>query len=63
MEGETWCSGSRLSDNVTTACICVVTEWKWVSLKKNKKKQQKNNNFSLDPIKGEILAPRTTILP
>ena len=32
MEGETQCSGSRLSDNVTTACICVVTEWKWVSL-------------------------------
>ena len=37
MEGETQCSGSRLSDNVTTACICVVTEWKWVSLKKKKK--------------------------
>ena len=28
MEGETRFSGSRLSDNVTTACICVVTEWK-----------------------------------
>ena len=37
MEGETRCSGSRLSDNVTIACICVVTEWKWVSLKKKKK--------------------------
>ena len=36
MEGETRCSGSRLSDNVNTACICVVTEWKWVSLKKKK---------------------------
>ena len=36
MEGETQCSGSRLSDNVTTARICVVTEWKWVSLKKKK---------------------------
>ena len=41
MEGETWCSGSRLFDNVTTACICVVTEWKWVSLKKKKKKKKK----------------------
>ena len=40
MEGETQCSGSRLSDNVTTACICVVTEWKWVSLKKKKKKKK-----------------------
>ena len=39
MEGETWCSGSRLSDNVTTACICVETKWKWVSLKKKKKKK------------------------
>ena len=38
MEGETQCSGSRLSDNVTTACIFVVTEWKWVPLKKKKKK-------------------------
>ena len=36
MEGETRCSGRRLS-YVTTACICVVTEWKWVSLKKKKK--------------------------
>ena len=40
MEGETRCGGSRLSDNVTTACICVVTEWKWVSLKKKKKKKK-----------------------
>ena len=45
MEGETWCSGSRLSDNVTTACICVVTEWKWVSLKKKKKKKKKKIFF------------------
>ena len=35
MEGETQCSGSRLSDNVTTACICVV------SLPKKKKKKKK----------------------
>ena len=40
MEGETWCSGSRFYDNVTTACICLVTEWKWVSLKKKKKKKK-----------------------
>ena len=40
MEGETRCSGSRLSDYVTIACICVVTEWKWVSLKKKKKKKK-----------------------
>ena len=39
MEGETRCSGSRLSDNVTTAYICVVTEWRWVSLKKKEKKK------------------------
>ena len=45
MEGETRCSGSRLSDNVTTACICVVTEWKWVSLKKKKKKKKKKFFF------------------
>ena len=45
MEGETPCSGSRLSDNVTTACICVVTEWKWVSLKKKKKKKKKSFFF------------------
>ena len=44
MEGETRCSGSRLSDNVTTACIFVVTEWKWVSLK-----QKKNFFFSETP--------------
>ena len=37
MEGETQYSCSRLSDNGTTACICVVTEWKWVSLRKKKK--------------------------
>ena len=38
MEGETQCSGSRLSDNVTTACICVVTIK--VSLPKKKKKKK-----------------------
>ena len=45
MEGETWCNGSRLSDNVTTACICVVTEWRWASLKKKKKKKKKKIFF------------------
>ena len=43
MEGETQCSGSRLSDNVTTACICVVTIK--VSLPKKKKKKKKKNFF------------------
>ena len=39
MEGETRCSGSRLSDNVTTVCICVLTMK--MSLPKKKKKKKK----------------------
>ena len=43
MEGETRCSGSRLSDNVTTACTCVVTMK--MSLPKKKKKKKKKIFF------------------
>ena len=50
MEGETRCSGSRLFENVTTACICVVTEWKWVSLKKKIFFFKGDSHFSLGPI-------------